>query len=242
MEAEGKPKYGRGLMIYSLAQKNNLDPQKEDFRTSTIVGILLFLPDSLLWSILREACFGCRRLPGEAGELLHYDFWPHWSADNTSNNDYVEPDVFLSFENADVIIEAKRFDESGQYFEEWKNELIAYSNEYTNGSKPVFLIALGGNGVKKETEVFNLGGKSCFIVKCSWLGLHKVIKNQIEKEEGSSKRILESLLIACNQFGFRNYGWLDERVNLESYDISSSILNEIINHNEERRNGSKSTV
>lgn len=229
-------------MIYSLTKKNNLDPQKEDFRTSTIVGILLFLPDVLMWRILRNACFGSSKLPEEIGQLLSYDFWPHWNADSTSNNDYVEPDVFLSFENADVIIEAKRFDEYGQYFEEWKNELIAYSNEYTNGSKPVFLIALGGNGSNKETEIFEAGGRSCFIVKCSWLGLHKAIKNQVESEKGSNKRILESLLIACNQFGFRNYGWLDERDHLESYDISSSILNEIINHNEERRNGSKNIV
>lgn len=229
-------------MIYSLTKKNNIDPMKEDFRTSTIVGILLFLPDVLMWRILRNACFGSSKLPEEAGKLLSYDFWPHWNADNTSNNGYVEPDVFMSFENVDVIIEAKRFDEYGQYFEEWKNELIAYSNEYGNGSKPVFLIALGGNGATKETEVFKVDGKGCFIVKCSWLGLHKEIKNQIGKEESNNKRILDSLLIACNQFGFRNYGWLYERGNLESYDISSSILNEIINHNEERRNGSKSTV
>jgi LPXTG-motif cell wall-anchored protein len=46
-------------------------------------------------------------LPFNSGRLLSFDFWPHWDKTGTDNTNYVEPDLFIKFDEFDVIIEAK---------------------------------------------------------------------------------------------------------------------------------------
>lgn len=213
-------------MIYSYDKKNNLDPEKEDFRTSTIIGMMLYLPDSELWEILRDACFKSSLLPVKAGKLQSYDFWPHWDSKNTSNTEYVEPDAILEFEKVNIIIEAKRYDEAGQNPNEWKNELIAYNNEYKNLNKAVFLIALGGNSNDKDAVSLNLIGDVMTVIRCSWIQLQRAIRKQKKESEENVLRVLDALLLACDSFGFRDYLWLDDRFWVADYAIKNTTLEE----------------
>ena len=82
----------------------------EDSLTSTIFGSLLHLPTDLFWQVLKRACYGSD-LEGVDENIESIEFWPHWNAKDSTNANYVEPDVFIRTQNTDVIIEAKRYDE-----------------------------------------------------------------------------------------------------------------------------------
>lgn len=206
-------------MIQSLFHKKNIDLTQEDPTTSTIIGTLLHLPDQQLWQVLREACYVNSVLPEDPGILKAYEFWPRWNSAGTTNVNYVEPDVFLRFSTVDLILEAKRFDESGQNRAEWKRELIAYKNEYGAEGKPVFLIALGGNGSNMQNEVVRVNGQARTIIKCSWVKLYDACLERHKTLSANSKRVLDSVIIACNQLGIRRYRWLDEKPWLAEYII-----------------------
>ena len=198
-------------MIYSLRHKNDHDITHEDPITSTIIGTLLHLPDQLLWEILREACYANSVLPEDPGELESYEFWPKWDPEGTDNTNYVEPDVFLKFSGTNLIIEAKRADGGGQYWDQWERELIAYESQNEPTDTPVFLLSIGGNGSNTANERTKINGQERIIVKCSWVNLYEILEENLEKATGSNRRIIDALLIACDLFGIRSYQWLDAR-------------------------------
>lgn len=206
-------------MIYSLLHKHDLDITHEDTITSTIIGTLLHLPDQLLWKILREACHTGSVLPKNPGELRAYEFWPKWDAYGTLNTNYVEPDVFLRFSEVDLIIEAKRSDDGGQYHEEWERELVGYENEYGSSKVPVILISIGGNGSNTTSETLRINRHGRTVVKCSWVGLYEALAAEQEKLSGSNRRVVESLMISCDQLGIRSYQWLDARPWVADFEI-----------------------
>lgn len=75
----------------------------EDTKVASTLGVLKNLPAELFWQILRKSCKSKIKLPSKSGEILNIDFWPGgWKFVNR-----VEPDVYIEFENFDLIIEAK---------------------------------------------------------------------------------------------------------------------------------------
>lgn len=206
-------------MIHSLLHKHDLDISHEDTITSTIIGTLLHLPDQLLWKILREACHAGSMLPKNPGELRAYEFWPKWDAYGTKNTNYVEPDVFLRFSEVDLIIEAKRSDDGGQYREEWERELVGYENQFVSSKIPVVLISIGGNGSNTTSETLRINGHGRTVVKCSWVGLYEALAAEQEKLSGSNRRVVESLMLSCDQLGIRSYQWLDARPWVADFEI-----------------------
>jgi hypothetical protein len=206
-------------MIQSLLHKHDLDITHEDTITSTIIGTLLHLPDQLLWELLREACYTGSVLPENPGNLEAYEFWPQWKAQGTKNTKYVEPDVFLGFSKADLIIEAKRYDDERQNPGQWMQELLAYHKKYGWTNKPAFLIAIGGNGSNTANETMRINGHEITIAKCSWVGLYEVLAAEQEKLSGSNRRVVDSLTISCDQLGIRSYQWLDARPWVSDYVI-----------------------
>ncbi len=220
-------------MIHSLRQKNNQDITREDPRTSTIFDALLHLPDRLVWEVIRDACNGNKILPKDLGTLEAYDFWPEWGAKGTTNECRVEPDVFLRFTGADIIVEAKRFDSGGQNQGQWEKELTAYQNEYGSEKKTAFLIALGGNGNHLQSQTIQSNGHGRTVVKSSWAKLYGVLLEKHKRLAHNERRVVDSLVLACNLFGFRNYEWLDERQWASGYviDIPDDYLNLVFRSN-----------
>ncbi len=196
----------------------------EDPKTSSVFETLLMLPDELFWNILRESCFDKTNLPETAGVIKEYKFWPHWSPIGTANANYIEPDVFIRFENFDLIIEAKYKEQEGQNPWQWKDQITAYHNEFSK-EKSLCYIALGGNADKssdKEDEVI--------INKCSWLSiLMTVIKfrqlyiNQHSDISHSNLiRIFNLIELAFKINKVYPVQWLDEiRKNYQPLDSNS---------------------
>ena len=127
----------------------------EDAKTSTIFGEMLHLPTDLFWEILLNASYSSdsfsNHLPlvGETGEILDYEFWPYWRL-----KDKVEPDVFVSFERFDLIIEVKVHDYNQQKPRQWKREIEAYKKQYSSERKPIYLIAISGKTDEILENVF----------------------------------------------------------------------------------------
>ena len=199
-------------MIYSYNTKRNLDIDQEDPKTSTIFELLLCFPDNYLWDIIYNAIMDKRELPKYVGNLCNYIFWPKWDKEGTTNSIYVEPDLFLRFNEVDIIIEAKRSDNVGQDKNEWYRELRTYYNEYSAPRK-VILIAVGGNkDVYREQLYINSFG-SHYIYKCSWLSLlisvQKVKSTADKKLESNIVRLCNTLVLGFRMHNVNYFLWLD---------------------------------
>ena len=188
----------------------------EDPKTSSVFETMLMLPDDLFWGVLRTGCLDNDNLPIVAGRIEGYEFWPHWDPTGTTNNTFVEPDVFIRFQSFDVIIEAKYGERSGQYSQQWENEIIAYRNEYGD-DKPVYFIAVGGNAEKASEKVSI--AEDVMASKCTWLSLLIEITKLREGYVGlpmvgshvsSIIRLLNLIELAFNIHGVYNIHWFDE--------------------------------
>ena len=200
-------------MIHSTYHRKDTN---EDPKTSTVFELLLLLPDEVVWDILRSACFDGRNMPPVAGRIESYQFWPHWISKGSTNALYVEPDVFIRFQLFDLIIEAKYGECSGQYRQQWENEIIAYHNEFAS-AKPVCLIAVGGNA-DKTSESFELT-QNVMVHKCTWLSLliqvtrlRDEIKSlpMLSNQQLALERQLELIELGFNIHGVYNIHWFNE--------------------------------
>lgn len=214
-------------MYHSLYHRKDTN---EDPKTSAVFETLLMLPDEVVWHIIRNACFDNSNLPDFSGHIESCQFWPHWDPTNTTNTNFVEPDVFIRFQGFDLIIEAKYGEVGGQYHQQWKNEIIAYRNEYGK-NKNVHFIAVGGNADKNNDSI-NLN-KGITINKCSWLSL--LIQVTKFKEDFLAatfkstynsyiQRQLDLIELAFNLNGVYNIKWFDDLRKSKPQISSNSII------------------
>ncbi|MFA8436785.1 MAG: hypothetical protein ACEPOZ_19945 [Marinifilaceae bacterium] len=225
-------------MLHSiLKRKVTIDGVKEDSFTSSVIGLMQYLPCETFWFLLREACSDKSNLPQIAGSLIGLQFWPRWDATGIKGRKYIEPDVFLEFTNFDLIIEAKRGDDGGQYEDQWKNQIRAYCNERTEEKKKLFYITLGGNSNKLNEKVsieYEVDQEKIAcettINKCNWMGLLMQVyrlKDQLMAVTASIPhqqaliRILNDLIVGFNYHGFFHINWFQS---MPSYSIRKESL------------------
>ena len=242
---------------------HNKSATYEDPMTSAIFENLILLQDDVLWHILRTACFESDYLPKNAGSLLYHEFWPHWDPTETGNSNFVEPDLFLAFEEFNVIIEAKYGDGDGQNECQWKREIQAYFNECASfgsncigegekifvDNKKVFLIAIGGNGVKEKGIItafdkpvlINIQRQESIditVQRCSWFSLLVQVSNfkkELEKitvpnaNLAAIVRLLNNIVLAFNLNGIYclEMEWFDALPDM--YRISEDSIRRINN-------------
>lgn len=205
----------------------------EDPKTSSVFENLMLLPDNVFWNILKSSCFYNYRMLNNSGKIVSYNFWPHWDNTGTDNHTYVEPDLFIRFEEFDVIIEAKYGDYGGQYLKQWNQELTAYDNEYGKEEKPVIFIAVGGN-MSMDVEEIKIRGRIFQIFKCNWLSLliaANKYKGELKKISvpdmniSATLRLLDNIILAFNINGVYNIDWFNSMANEKNIINSSSINN-----------------
>jgi len=227
-------------VIHYLSKKQRLDNPKEDTQTSSIIGDLLHLPSDLFWVLLRNSCTDKVFLPVVCGEILDFEFWPHWDATGTVNTTIVEPDVFISFEEFDLIIEAKKYDESGQYENQWRNEIGSYYNNFPSQDKKLIVVAIGGSKdmQKKDLTINRLlsdnKSKICSvpIFKCNWLSILIEVTRVLDEIQtikykdsirSSHKRILQDVIRSFNIHSLYFLKWLDS-LNRDNLNIGDSSI------------------
>ncbi|MBB1139294.1 MULTISPECIES: hypothetical protein [Myroides] len=152
LQAIKNKKAGRNFKGTEI-QWSSLFEGSEDSLTSSVVGTLLYLPDTIIWTILNQAV-GYNLISIDE-PIEDFIFWPSWNSKYTANRNFVEPDVFIETPHYNIIIEAKKADGKGQDINQWKRELIAHQNEYCNvgNKKDVIFIALGGVSEDKKVPI-----------------------------------------------------------------------------------------
>lgn len=197
--------------------------QNEDFKTSSSIGLLKYLPDDVFWNIMRNSCIGLNT--NEFGKILSFNFWSHTDPLDTTNDSFVEPDVWIETENFDVLIEAKVTDGAGQYEQQWKNEIQSILNEQSNNDyqKPIVLIALGGNENLQPDTVL-LKDEDFPVFKSSWhnLILSVVRERDLSDTNDSICRLLEDVIELFARQGVMAITWLSS---LPKYQVNEAALN-----------------
>lgn len=194
--------------------KTNTQP--EDALTSSIIGLLQYLPDEVFWQILYEA--SGQRLPefSKAGAIENISFWKSMRFPELDRQS-VEPDVWIKLEKMHLIIEAKRHDGGGQYNAQWDREikaLLKYLEEEEDqpiDEQKICLLALGGNNQTTE-ESRTIRGREYSIVKMHWQTLLEEVKKYTYESSSCSnaeKRICKDIIKAFELFGFFALKWLD---------------------------------
>ena len=154
----------------------------EDSLTSTVYDLLKYLPTETFWSILKKSLYH-QGLPRISGEIQEYVYWPKWNSDGTGNARYVEPDLFIRFEEFDLIIEAKRYNENQQRENQITAQIQSYYNEYEEDDKDLYYIQVGGLLHLNEEKPKIYKEKNIAICKTNWTRLLDQIvaeKNKLE--------------------------------------------------------------
>ena len=193
----------------------------EDTLTSSVIGLLQYLPDELFWSLLRTSCGeSSKTLPESIGTISDVHFWERLSADGTYNSLCVEPDVWIETTDYDILIEAKKSDSStdnAQNIHQWFNEIVALKRNSENSSdRKLIFLALGGNSTLKD-QVVEINDYLQIVHTGSWYDLLRGVynlKRMIEQEhqqKGSANyvRILDDVIRAMQLHGIVNTIWLD---------------------------------
>lgn len=206
------------ISLFTHQKNKNTLHTCEDSLTSSVFDLMKFLPVDLLIRILKNSLFH-NKLPDDLGDLIQISFWDKWDATNTTNLNYVEPDVFMRFDNVDIILEAKRYDYNQQYPDQMYNELIAYCNEFFSDEKNIIFIQLGGicsNEDENDVVLDKFEYKIVKICKTNWSRLLDTIvyfKNEIENSNDNEKhiiRLLDDIINAFELHQFYKLKWFSE--------------------------------
>ena len=203
-------------MLSYLIKKGRTNLQIcEDSLTSSVFDGLKYLPTEIFYSILKKALYH-DKLPNISGELVNIFFWDKWNAKDTSNSNFVEPDLLLQFEDFDVIIEAKRYDDFQQSKNQMKNEIQAYYNVF-DGNKTLYFVQLGGLYSKEDEDDFCFNDKKIKILKTDWTRLlHEVVtqrtlfQNNPFSQTLAYCRILDDVRKAFEMHNFYEMKWMKD--------------------------------
>ncbi|WP_418892893.1 hypothetical protein [Limibacterium fermenti] len=207
----------------------------EDSLTSSIIGMLQYLPDTVFWQLLRSSCGKQSKIPKEIGEIKSIQFWEKMTPDGKQNSRYVEPDVWIEAEKFDVIIEAKKRDCRGQCVDQWKKEILSFSSEVNNINKTLIFIALGGNILLQDCTL-SIGRKQYNVYTSSWYNLLHEISNYAEdltlksQPEGTKAitRLLNDIISVFSKHGYVDVKWLSDlqpiHLNNRSEEAIASLL------------------
>jgi hypothetical protein len=197
----------------------------EDNLTATLFDNLKHLPSEIIWEILKKALKE-KKFPETSGNLISITFWDKWDPTDTGNKDYVEPDVFLRFEELDLVVEAKYYDKDQQTDQQIINEIIAYYNEYEEDKKKLYFLQLGG--LKNEDDyIKKLSDKYTHqMCKTNWtLVLEQVVKKKDSLSNQSHVYILNDIIhgFALHQYYCKK--WLKDLEGIKIEEDFFEFLN-----------------
>lgn len=195
----------------------------EDSKTSSVWGVLQYLPDNVILSLINKLLDNKRPIHSE-DKITKFEFWPRWDPTGTINDRYVEPDIYIETTNFDIIIEVKKNDttDNPQYFEQWEKEILALQNEKNNKTNDIIFLTLGGNDFSKSDKDLIINGIRIYPI--SWFMLYQAIdaiKNKVSKS--NYVRLLSDVEHFMNREGYSSIKWLDELCRNNKYIFPEQI-------------------
>lgn len=82
----------------------------EDSLTSSVMGLIQYLPDDIFWDLLRSSCGRSSNLPESVGAIMSVNFWDRWDATDTRQQFGMERHCFMP----DVEGEPKKNERNGE--------------------------------------------------------------------------------------------------------------------------------
>lgn len=210
-------------------QNSHFKPS-EDSLTSSVIGLMQYLPDDLFWQLLRDSCGKVSELPKNVGKILAVNFWERMLPDGICNSSSVEPDVWIECEMYNIIIEAKKYDSHGQEEEQWRKEIVSFSKTFDDNNKELVFIALGGN-VSLLDCTMTVDGKQYIVHTSSWYNLLCEVSNclnilyisNVENGKQEYIRLLNDLISIFAKHGHLKMEWL-ESISLININQNSKKL------------------
>lgn len=212
-----------------------ISANKEDSCTSSVFGIMQYLPDDLLLDILKQSCGNLSSFPRNIGSIQQVLFWEKFYSEHILdiNQKYVEPDVIIETDNYSIIIEAKKYDGfCQQYVRQWEREILVVEDwhKQEENTKGIIFIAIGGTDYSRDKEI-QVCDKSYTIHVASWISLSDAITKAIDKmskpdnqtENQHLIRLLDDAVIALEHFGHFKTIWLNTLSNFRIYNIDQSL-------------------
>lgn len=191
----------------------------EDSLTSSVFDLLKYLPDEIFSEILKNSLFH-RKIVEENFIIENVSYWDKWDALNTTNTNYVEPDLFIRTNKFDLIIEAKRNDYFQQSESQLRNEVIAYLNEFGSDNKKIYFLQVGGIYGTADIEDFQIdynGKRNIIILITNWSRILEAVLHtrdkitQLNSTTGNHLlRILDDLVDAFAYHQFFSVVWLNQ--------------------------------
>ena len=234
----------QSLLHHKLTTEENeaISSNKEDSCTSSVFGLLQYLPDELFLSILKESCGNLSSFPDDFGRIQDVLFWKKFYSAHLSRvqRKYVEPDVIIETEYYSIIIEAKKYDGIRQQdFGQWEREILVVEDRHKKekSSKSIIFIAIGGTNYSRDTD-YSINNKNYKIHITSWISLsdaiHKAIAKITNQEELNHQlRLLKDADKALKHFGHFKTIWLNTIAPYRINTITTSSLFYWNNHDNE---------
>ena len=221
-------------LLHNKLKDSFSDPHfkpSEDSLTSSVIGLLHYLPDAVFWQLLRGSCGMRSNLPENVGEILSVNFWKKMLPDGKYNVRDVEPDVWIECQDYDIIVEAKKYDSWGQCQDQWTKEIVSFNKTFNENDKQLIFIALGGNASLRDCTI-EVDGKPYMVFTSSWYNLlHEVDKyQQCLQAEASSKetkgymRLLNDTLAMFTKHGYLSINWLESMAYISIETSSSKVI------------------
>lgn len=161
-------------------------------------------------------------LPNFSGEIDSITFWDKWNSEGTNNKNFIEPDLFIRFKEFDLILEAKRYNENQQSFQQNNDQIISYYNSFEDEQKKLYYIQVGGLKDKNDLE-----HDKAIILKTDWSKILDAVDNEYNQIKSlnlmhlkSSTRVLEDLIKLFELHQFYKKIWLKD------FNISQPIKKE----------------
>lgn len=126
--------------------------RSEDLLTSVFFSRLRYLSPESICRVM--ALLVGDQAATELGELQHIEFWPRLEGAN--DRSWVEPDVRIHFARASVVIEVKPPFGGAQRIEQWRAQIQALAQEWTEeDDAPLhfYYVALGNNTPQEDAAM-----------------------------------------------------------------------------------------
>lgn len=206
-------------LLHNKLKDSFQDPHfkpSEDSLTSSVIGLMQYLPDYLFWQLLRDSCGKLSKLPKDVGKILAVNFWERMLPDGMCNSSFVEPDVWIECDMYHIIIEAKKYDSCGQEEEQWRKEIVSFNKTFDDNNKELVFIALGGN-VSLQDCYITVDGKQYIVHTSSWYNLlcevsnylHSLQTNNFKDGKQEYIRLLNDLVSIFAKHGHLKIQWLE---------------------------------
>ncbi len=178
--------------------------QREDLLTAAFFSRFTYLSGLLQHRLLKQWLDGV----GDFTAFENIDYWPRYDLKARDDRNFVEPDLLLSFEDCDLMIEVKPPQGGDQYQEQWQLEIEGYF-EQEEQTKPLCFLAIGRIGnTLAELDVASLRDKYPQFQTANAIGWKTIARQLrqwlIEGElDAQDRRVINDMQKALELYGIR---------------------------------------